>query len=75
MLLLPIALLPPRIAAPVALLSWGVLALPAISTDIVFARSLAFYLPLSIGLTFAIWQTYAQEKARQWAENDASCAS
>ncbi|MDW8146134.1 MAG: hypothetical protein RMJ48_07505 [Roseiflexaceae bacterium] len=61
-LLLPIALLPPRIAAPVALLGWSVLVLPPISPDIVLARSLAFYLPLSIGLTGAMWQTRAQEK-------------
>ncbi|MCS7288902.1 MAG: hypothetical protein NZ699_07190 [Roseiflexus sp.] len=61
-LLLPIALLPPHIATLVALLGWSVLVLPPISTDIVLARSLAFYLPLSIGLTGAMWQTRAQEK-------------
>lgn len=60
-LLLPIALLPPRVAAPVALLSWGVLALPTISTDIVFTRAFALYLPLSIGLAATIWQTHKQE--------------
>jgi hypothetical protein len=65
---LPIALLPLRIAAPVALLSWGVLALPAITTDIGFARSLAFYLPLSIGLAAAAWQAKEQETGT-------SCAS
>lgn len=63
-LLLPIALLPPRIAAPVALLSWSVLALPVISTDIVFARAVALYLPLAMGLAAATWQTRIQEMVR-----------
>lgn len=82
-LLLPIALLPPRIAALVALLSWGVLALPVITTDIELARTLAFYLPLSIGLLFAMWQFHMHAKVQRRveragshrAENDASCAS
>lgn len=63
-LLLPIALLPPRIAAPVALLSWGVLALPVISTDIVFARTFALYLPLAMGLAAATRQTRIQGMVR-----------
>ncbi len=61
-LLLPAALLPLRIAAPVALLSWSVLALPAISTDIAFACAFALYLPLAMGLAGATWQPRAQEQ-------------
>lgn len=59
-LLLPIALLP--------LLSWDILRLSAVTTDTGFARSLALYLPLSIGLAGATWQTQVQKEG-------ASCAS
>ncbi len=55
-LLLPIALLPLRIAIPVVLISWGVLIVPAVSADIVLARSLILYLPLAIGLAAAVRQ-------------------
>lgn len=67
-LLLPIALLPLRIAIPVVLISWGVLIVPVVSADIVLARSLALYAPLAVGLAAAIRQTDAQP-------GDGQCAS